>query len=340
MSTEPNDASGGPPDILEHERMTLSLLQRAGRRLTPPVAASNRVYTATLNVWSGEVSRRRRIARRLAIAASLAALAICGGLLYWELQLTAVNVANVTRLVSNATVIRGDKAETVTDDFQLKTGDRIDVPAGSALGAQRPDGLSVRVSGPALLEWDSPERIRLDRGRMYVDMGPHRDSDSGTFEVRTPFARIEHVGTRFVADANAQRVRVAVRDGHVRVTSANGDALGLEGGQAAEAVSNGKLNWVTPPTRTDWAWVESLAPPCGIDGRSLFDVLTDLAREADLELVFASPEIERRARELTLHGPALSLPPRTAIDAVLATTDLDADLSGQRVVLRDRMPGA
>jgi ferric-dicitrate binding protein FerR (iron transport regulator) len=320
--------------------MTLSLLQRAGRRHSPPVAVSNHVYTATLKVWTEEVNRRRLLSRRIAIAASLAAIAISGGLFFWQWQLVGVNVASVTRLVSAATVIRGNRTETVTDRFELKTGDRIDVPAGSALGAQRPDGLSVRVSGPALLVWDSPERIRLDRGRMYVDMGTHRDPDSGTFEVRTPFARIEHVGTRFVADANADRVRVAVRDGRVRITSANGDALGLEGGQAAEAGVNGKINWVTPPSRTDWDWVDALAPPTGIEGRSLFDVLTDLAREADLQLVFASPEIERRARGLTLHGPALALPPRTAIDAVLATTDLDADLSGQRVVLRDRMPGA
>jgi hypothetical protein len=85
--------------------------------------------------------------------------------------------------------------------------------------------------------------------------------------------------------------------------------------------------------------VETLAPACGIEGRPLSDVLTDLSREADLQLVFGSPAIERRAHELTLHGPALDLPPRTAIDAVLATTDLDADLTGQRVVLKDRMTG-
>jgi hypothetical protein len=55
--------------------------------------------------------------------------------------------------------------------------------------------------------------------------------------------------------------------------------------------------------------------------------------------VFQSPAVERRAHTLTLHGPALELPPRTALDAVLATTDLDADLIGQRVVLKERMTG-
>jgi ferric-dicitrate binding protein FerR (iron transport regulator) len=227
----------------------------------------------------------------------------------------------------------------MTSKFEVQQGDRLDVPAGSALAARRADGLSVRVAGPAYLVWDSAERMQLDRGRVYVDVGPGQDTGRAAFEVRTPLARIEHVGTRFVADASPARVRVAVRDGRVRMTSANGDALGLEGGQAAEAAVNGQITWVTPPVRTDWEWVDALAPPCGIDGRSLFDVLTDLAREADLQLVFASPEIERRARDLTLHGPALELPPRTAIDAVLATTDLDADLAGTRVVLRDRMTG-
>jgi hypothetical protein len=274
------------------------------------------------------------------IAAGLAVIAIGAAALYWRAGIGPTGVARVTRITSQILVTRADVTRPVSSKFEVQKGDRLDVPTGSALAARRPDGLSIRVAGPAYLVWDSAERIRLDRGRVYVDGGPLPAAARVAFEVRTPLARIEHVGTRFVADANPARVRVAVRDGRVRITSANGDALGLEGGQAAEAVLNGQLSWVTPPARNEWEWADDLAPACGIDGRSLFDVLQDLAHEADLHLVFATPEIERRARDLTLHGPALELPPRTAIDAVLATTDLDADLTGTRVVLRDRMTGS
>ncbi len=325
---------------LERERVTLSLLRRAGRRNAPPADVRDRVYSAVLDVWTDEVGRRRQLSRRLAIAAGVAVVATAAATFLWQRQDAAVSVASVTRLTPGAMVMRGKTTQRIAEMFELRTGDRIDVPPGSALAAQRADGLSVRVAGPAYLVWDAPESIRLDRGRVYVDMGAHRDPDSGTFEVRTPLARIEHVGTRFVADASPQRVRVAVRDGRVRMTSANGDALGLRAGQAAEAALNGQITWATPPASSDWQWVDALAPPCGIEGRSLFEVLTDLAREADLQLMFASQEIERRARELILHGPALELPPRTAIDAVLATTDLDADLNARRILLKDRLAGA
>jgi ferric-dicitrate binding protein FerR (iron transport regulator) len=337
-ASEPR-ADAPAPASIERERVALSLLRRAGRRNAPPPEVTDRVYAALLDVWTEEVARRRLLARRVALAAGVAVVSACAGVLFWHSRLAVASVAQITRLTSQILLTRGDATRPMTNRFEVQEGDRLNLPAGSALAARRADGLSVRVAGPAYLVWDSAERIRLDSGRVYVDVGPRHDPAQAAFEVRTPLARIEHVGTRFIADSSPARVRVAVRDGRVRMTSANGDALGVEGGQAAEAALNGQITWLTPPVRTDWEWVDALAPPCGIEGRSLFDVLSDLAREADLQLAFASPEIERRARDLTLHGPALELPPRTAIDAVLATTDLDADLAGSRVVLKDRMTG-
>lgn len=337
MSTDRRNESAGTPRLLERERIALLLLRRAGRRAAPPPEVTERMYSTVREIWTQEVQRRQRLKRRLAVAAGVAALAAGAGIFLWQQTAAAVNVASVTKLNPAVTVERDGVAQRVADRFELQTGDRIDVPPGGSLAAQQPDGTSVRVAGPAYLVWDTPDRIRLEHGRVYVDIGPRPDPERATFEVRTALARIEHVGTRFVADSSPTRVRVAVRDGSVRLISTNGAALGLGRGQAAEAAPSGEIAWVTPPTRMDWQWVEALAPPCGIEGRSLFDVLHDLAREADLDLAFASPDVERRARGLTLHGPALELPPRTAIDAVLATTDLDADLTGQRVVLRDRV---
>lgn len=338
MSTERHSDSAETTGLLERERLALSLLRRAGRREAPPRELTERVYCATLDVWADEVLRRQRVRRRaLALAAGFAVLAVGAGTWMWVQKAAGVDIASITRLSEEVTIQRKGVLEHAMPSFELKTGDRIDVPTGGSFAAQRADGLSVRMAGPAYLVWDSPDHIQLARGRVYVDIGPQPNPARPTFEVSTSLARIQHVGTRFIADSSPTRVRVAVRDGSVRLTSANGAALGLGRGQAAEAGAGGNIERVAPPTRTDWAWVDALAPPCGIEGRSLFDVLRDLAREADLDLAFASPDVERRARALTLHGPALELPPRTAIDAVLATTDLDADLTGQRVVLRDRV---
>jgi hypothetical protein len=336
MSANRHDARDAGA-ALERERIALSLLRRAGRRCAPPPEMGERVYKAMLEVWSSEIRRRQQLRWRATAAAGFATVALCVSAWVWQQSVAATDVASVTRLNAAVSVLRGGQTRRIASGFELRSGDQVDLPVGGSLAAQRPDGVSVRAVGPASFVWDAPERIQLVQGRLYVDTGTHPDSTHATFEVRTPMARIEHVGTRFVADASPSRVRVAVRDGDVRLISTNGEALALSRGQAAEAASGGQIARVAPPTRTDWDWVEALASPCGIEGRSLFDVLRQLAREADLDLAFASPDVERRAHGLTLHGPALDLPPRIAINAVLAATDLDADLTGQRVVLRDRM---
>ena len=336
MSADERTGSQNSAVSLDRERQALSLLRRAGRRAAPPQDVSERVHAALLETWSEEVRHRRRVKYRAALAAGIAALALGAGAWYWQQSVAVMHVAHVTRLSAPVTVMRAGASQRMSEPFQLRTGDSIRVPSGSSLAAQRGDGVSLRISGPAYLVWDAPNRLRLDEGRVYVDVS-RRDANAEPFEVRTPLARIEHIGTRFVAEATAFRVRVAVRDGRVRMTSTNGAALGLRRGQAAEAIANGQIAWLSPPGHAEWEWVDALAPPCGIEGRSLYDVLQDLAREADLELAYASPDVERRARELTLHGPALDLPPRAAIDAVLDTTDLDADLTLQRVLLRMRV---
>lgn len=334
-----NDPGSAEPRTtqLERERSALSLLLRAGRRTAPPAEVTKRVYASMLDVWSEETQRRRRSHWKLATCAAAVVLAVGAAGLFWHRGGSPITVANIIKLRSDVTVTRNGGIQPVMRSFELQTGDRIEVPSGGSLAAQRADGMSVRIAGPAYVVWNSPERIELQRGRVYVDLGPRAAADRPTFEVQTPLARIEHIGTRFVAESDDDRVRVAVRDGQVRMTSSRGGAVGILTGQAAEAAANGQINRVAPPTRTEWEWVDALAPPCGIEGRSLYDVLTDLAREAGLKLAFASSEIERRAHGLTLHGPAIDVPPRMAIEAVLAATDLDADLADQRVILRDRI---
>ena len=99
MSTEhrPDEPRNDAPALLERERLALSLLQRAGRRNAPPADATDRVYAALLDVWSEEVSRRRRLSRRLVIAAAMAVIAVGAAILLWRTELAPSGVARVTR---------------------------------------------------------------------------------------------------------------------------------------------------------------------------------------------------------------------------------------------------
>jgi hypothetical protein len=85
----------------------------------------------------------------------------------------------------------------------------------------------------------------------------------------------------------------------------------------------------------DWTWVEALAPPFDIDGRSVSDFLAWFATQTGRAVVFASPAAERLAQQTILNG-AIDLEPVQKLSAVLALTDLTAVVEDGRVVIDTR----
>ena len=82
-----------------------------------------------------------------------------------------------------------------------------------------------------------------------------------------------------------------------------------------------------------WDWVDALADPLVIDGHSLYEVVSEIARRAGLTIRFLDPASETAGRQLLLRGRALNLPPRSALGAVLATTSLDGTVEGRQIVI-------
>ena len=119
--------------------------------------------------------------------------------------------------------------------------------------------------------------------------------------------------------------------------------LGSQGGELGRMGLN--ATGVTPMQRArvgssgeEWSWVDELAPSLEIDEQSLWSVLQRAAQEGGLEIRFESAAVEQRARETVLHGPALAMPPRQALDAVLVTTAYRAepDGDGRSLLVRPR----
>lgn len=288
------------------------LIRAAGRRTGPDAATLERLRAAAHASWQARLAERRQRQRRVfAMAASVLAV-VAGALLTFTLRNGASDVIV-------ASVI--DPAPGVT--AQLHVGDEVLAPpAGMAL-ARAPDGAtSLRLAGGTRIRWRSPEDVELLSGRLYVDTG--RSGDPRALRIAAAAVQIEHVGTQFMTERFADRVQVSVRDGQVRV-SRDGQSLQLvEGETGVAAFDTGR-----PLTRSavalsgpEWDWAEALAPHVVVEGRSLQAVLADLAYESGLPLRFASRDSEAAAANTLLHGPAIRLPPRAALRAVLATTQL------------------
>jgi ferric-dicitrate binding protein FerR (iron transport regulator) len=290
------------------------LVRAAGRRPELSPEAFQRMRAATHAQWQVELrSRRRR--RVLAIAAGVAALGLVA------ILFSLIEIPGKPALVAHV-------AETADHQF-LDAGDEFHAPAARGVTLTRlPDtSTSLRLAANTHLRWQSTGQVELLAGAIYVDSrraAPGVAPPAGEpLVIVAGNARIEHLGTQFMVVRRDQDVQVSVRDGLVLVTLGN-ESRSLERGETATLlVATGTIRpGRMDGSNSDWEWVEALAPSLAIEGRDLLSVLKALAHECGVEIRFANPGVEAMARATTLHGPALDLPPREAMRALLTSSGL------------------
>jgi ferric-dicitrate binding protein FerR (iron transport regulator) len=164
------------------------------------------------------------------------------------------------------------------------------------------------------------------------------DSEDGAaaerLEVRTALGTVRDVGTQFVARLAGDRLDVGVRDGRVAIARA-ADSIDVRAGERVSVtnVANAPRREAVASFGADWDWAERLAPPFAIDGRPLIDFLRWVEAQTGRTLEFADPASEQAARDTVLSG-SVDLEPLPKLAAVIATTDLDYSLDGERIVIR------
>lgn len=327
------------------------LLQHAGRRTVPPSDMVERIRLQVHAAWRSELTRKRR-SRNLAVAASILTMTLGA---WWftqprDTQLPAV-VAIVERSPAGLGIHAAGRRNVQGDAHHgvgtlVAVGDRLDTgPGGGALLRVSGVGAShatLRVAPDTHLVWQAPGRLQLLGGQVYLDTGTNGQDGGSVLAIESAGVRIEHVGTRFLVALSGDVLDVKVRDGAVRIKAAGEVAL-LESGEFGRLDRAG--SGVTQIERQrvdvsgqDWSWVDALAPPLNIDEQSLWSVLQRAAHEGGLQLRFESPELVREARETVLHGPALTMSPRQALDAVLVTSGFVAvpDGDGRHLLVRRR----
>jgi hypothetical protein len=125
-----------------------------------------------------------------------------------------------------------------------------------------------------------------------------------------------------------------VREGRVEWRSRSG---AVESGQAGEQLTigaNGNVARQASPSYGDtWEWIGSTTPAIDIEGRPLAQFLSWAGRELGREVVFATPDVQREAASIVVHGSIAGLAPREALDAVLATTSVRGTIDEGRIVV-------
>jgi len=330
MTNMQQDSNGHRPDA----DMVAALIQAAGRRTEPPEDAYHQVLGAAMTALRQKTARRRERNWLIgAVAAGVAGVVITL-LLQHQTGTLQPQVATVVRAIG-AVEFRSqnrwkplvESGTAVTAGAGLRT-----LPGGGA-ALSLGDGTSLRLAAATEVQFDGPHDIQLRDGMLYLDN--HASLGTG-FRIGTSLGTVRDIGTQFEVRATDGSLRVRVREGHVEIDRPGARLTGAAGEQLEIDVLGGVSRSVIAATDPEWQWAEAMAEAPEIDGRPATELFTWVARETGRRLRYASPEVEQRAATVILHGNIRHLAPLAALDAMLATTDLDYMLIGDAMEIRAR----
>jgi ferric-dicitrate binding protein FerR (iron transport regulator) len=319
------------------------LLRSAGRRADPPVAAYERVLGAATRSWHAKVNRRRRWRASFAIAASLLIVVAFAVFVRSQPPAPAMLAGRTDRVIGTVEIrttpdapwmILGDEPQGLVVGSELRTR------AGSRAGLVLDGGVSVRLADATDLVLESPTRVQVLSGRVYLDTGGE-GTRAQQIEVVTARVVARDVGTQFEVLYHDDVYRLRVREGRVLLSRSS---PGLESppevdGTAGEQLTidaSGALERTRIAAQdSQWQWVQSVAPAPDVDAQPVTMLLAWVARETGKPVRFASPDVERRASQTILHGNIRHLAPMEALEVMLATTDFEhAVLPDDTILIR------
>jgi ferric-dicitrate binding protein FerR (iron transport regulator) len=317
------------------------VLKSAGPREKPPADIERDVRERLRREWRETVAehgRRRRQRTGFALAAGLLAAAIGVWAIAPRLSDAPVVVASVTVAGDGVRMTSGwlDRWHVVVSGQALLAGQTLETGPDGRGALALAGGLAARVDRDSRLVVAAADRLVLERGTIYVDSGPG-SSVTAPLEVVTPSGTVRHVGTQYEVRLLDAGVRVSVRDGVIEWRSDDGNVARSGSGEQLTITPDGRVERGSVSAYGPaWDWTLEAAPPIDIEGMPLSQFLAWAARETGRDIRYASHDIEREAAGIVVHGSIAGLTPPEALDAVLATTSVRAQVSGGNLVVEGR----
>ncbi len=312
-----------------------ALISAAGRRPVPPDDAYDQVRAAAHEAWQGQLRVRRQRRWMVALAATLAGLAVGVSLVVQLVSPETAQPVASTRIIQGEVLVQRpgednwEALQSVADP--IVAGTRLRATTNGRLALTLIDDASLRIDANTTVAVTTAREIDLITGTLYLDAGA--DDATEPFSVTSPLGTVRDIGTQFEVAMLDGALRVRVREGAIALGAATGIVMGSAGEQISMRVDGAIERSQFSPFDPDWGWVETLAGTPEVEGQSLLLFLSWVARETGYELRFDAPDTETRARTVILHGNAEDLLPLQALDVMLSTTDFDYTLSDEGVIL-------
>jgi ferric-dicitrate binding protein FerR (iron transport regulator) len=328
-----NNDRNGPPD----DDAIARLLKGAGGRDQPDAAIEAQVRTAVESEWRQLVSARRR-RQQVTVWAAAAGVAVAALAVWLAMPLLDREQPVAATLVQSSGVIEyrnGPRADwaPLGEGAALYSRQEVRTSASSRAAFELASGPELRIDRASHLVFDELEVASLEQGAAYVDSGTAPGAIASRFRLRTAAGTIRHLGTQYEARVDASRLRVAIREGSVRIETPGAAVSGIAGEQIL--VDGGNVTRSDLPAHDPaWDWIGAVTPTFDIEGRTLAEFLRWAARETGLDLLYVSDVAEREAVGTVLRGSIEGLRPDESIAAVVSTTGLVVDVRADRIEVR------
>lgn len=317
------------------------VLKTVGPREKPPADVERAVRERLHAEWRTVVAERGQRNRQrtyIALAAGLVASAVAIWALAPRLAGPGDAVATVALATGDVRVTSGwfDDWHGVAGGQSLLEGQTVETGATGHGAIALAGGISARLDQGSRLVVATADSLVLERGALYIDSGS-TPTRAPSLDVVTPSGTVRHVGTQYEVRLLDAAVQLSVREGAVEWRSSGGDIEHSSSGQQLTITNDGRIERTAIPVYgAAWDWTLEAAPTIDIEGLPLAQFLAWAARETGREVAYGSRAAEAEAAGIVVHGSIAGLSPAEALDAVLATTSVDADISGGELVVESR----
>jgi ferric-dicitrate binding protein FerR (iron transport regulator) len=284
-----------------------------------PCDGANRVKQAVEPIWQQTVRNhsRRQLLRWSAGLAAAASVII---------TLLVIFMPNPHTMVATFEAIGGtvsiestdgttQQATTDSNGLEILSGTWLATDRQSRAAVRLANGQSLRLDKDSRLRLDSPLRLTLVRGGIYIDSG--FEGAGGTIEIDTPLGVARDIGTQFELRVINGSLSILVREGRVALLQAEAELEISEGTSMLVDSSGGIKTSPIDPWAVEWDWVQAVAPTLEIEGVRLMVLLDWVSRESGRWISFTDPPTEALARTTVLHGTIAGLTPSKALQVVL-----------------------
>ena len=310
-------------DFENNDEQLAALLQLAGSRPSVPAGVAGRVRLAARDAWQQEL---RRGTRRCA-AGWLGAVAAAVVLALLLLMQPRKAIPPAPRLIATVQLTGG--ATSAHMGSEVAVGSVVSTAPESFATLQWRDRGSLRIAADSRIRFIGDDSIQLDRGAVYFASA----SSGRPVLIRTKFGMVRDIGTAFEVRLQTAALRIRVREGSIELQR-NGARERAGAGIELLAQHSGVTRSTISTTGTDWNWVLAAAPPITLDGNAR-GVLTAIAREKGLTLVFTDHTLADRVDRMSLHD-RVPLTPDEALAAAAVAADLSYRISGSTLMIERR----